>query len=233
MVRKSICIITYGIIVLVLICFVSFGNKAVTVFVENQPMPRKHCIVIDPGHGGMDGGASSRNGTPESKYNLDISLCLNDLLHFLGYQTKMIRTEDTSVSTEGETIAQKKISDLKNRVKIVSDTENAILLSIHQNFFTQEQYSGAQVFYADTSGSKELASEIQSSFIQTVNLGSNRESKKSEGIYIMERVPCPAVLIECGFLSNLQEEEKLRNPIYQKKICAVIGTALSRYLSNT
>lgn len=233
MVRKGICIVTYCMIILGVLYFIFWGNETITVLFENQPMPREHCIVIDPGHGGMDGGASSRNGTPESQYNLEISLRLNDFLHLLGYQTTMIRTEDVSVSTEGETIAQKKVSDLKNRVKIVSKRENAILLSIHQNFFTQEKSSGAQVFYADTPGSKDLASEIQRTFIQTINPGSNRDCKKSTGIYIMERVHCPSVLIECGFLSNLQEAEKLRESTYQKKICCVVGTALSRYLSNT
>ena len=93
----------------------------------------------------------------ESSFNLEISLRLNDLFHLLGYETRMIRTTDTSVYTKGDTIAQKKASDLKERVRIVKDTENALLLSIHQNIFPEGKYSGAQVFYADTPGSEALA----------------------------------------------------------------------------
>jgi len=231
--RKVIWVLTYAAVVLGTVAFILAGNKAVTALAEIQPLVRSHCIVIDPGHGGIDGGAISVSGIPESQYNLEISLRLNDFLHLLGYQTTMIRMEDCSVATEGETIAQKKVSDLKERVRMVKRTDHPILLSIHQNFFSQEQYYGAQVFYAKTPGSEGLAEEIQNGFLQTINESSKRKCKKSDGIYIMEQVHCPAVLIECGFLSNWQEESRLRDPEYQKKIVCVISTALHRFLSNT
>ena len=119
------------------------GNQAISTISEMVPVERLHRIVIDPGHGGVDGGAVSCSGKSESNFNLQISLRINDLLHLLGYDTVMIRTTDSSVYTSGQTIAQKKVSDLKQRVRIVDRTHNALLLSIHQNTFPEGKYSGA------------------------------------------------------------------------------------------
>lgn len=212
---------------------VQWGSSAVTVIAENTPIDRERCIVIDPGHGGEDGGATSCTGKLESTYNLEISLRLNDLFHLLGYDTRMTRTTDTSIYTNGETIAQKKVSDLKERVRIVNETENALLLSIHQNNFSDSRYSGAQVFYSGTKGSELLARQLQTNFVSTLNRGSNRKCKKSDGIYLMEHIDCTGVLIECGFLSNAEEESCLRSTEYQKKLCCVIAATVSEYLSNT
>lgn len=210
-----------------------WGGRTVTLIAELTPIERAHCIVIDAGHGGMDGGATSCTGILESTYNLDISLRLNDLFHLLGYETEMIRTSDISVYKNGDTIAQKKMSDLKERVRIVNECENAILISIHQNKFTDSRYSGAQVFYSHTPGSKALAEHIQKALVTTLNPGSQRQCKKSDGIYIMEHIKTTAILIECGFLSNQQEEAKLRNKEYQQQLCCVIVSTVGRYLANT
>lgn len=209
-----------------------WGSRAVTVIAENTPVEREHRIVIDAGHGGEDGGATSCTGIVESTYNLSISTRLNDLFHLLGYETRMIRTTDTSVYRKGETIAQKKVSDLKERVRMVNETEKALLLSIHQNNFPDGRYSGAQVFYAGTAGSEDLARQLQSAFVSSLNPGSSRRCKKSSGIYLMEHINCTGVLIECGFLSNPGEEAKLRSAEYQKKLCCVIAATVSEYLSN-
>lgn len=185
-------------------------------------------VVIDAGHGGEDGGAISVTGVRESTLNLEISQCLNDLLHFLGIQTKMIRTEDVSVYTEGETIAQKKVSDIHNRVAMVEQTPNALLVSIHQNQFSESQYRGAQVFYA--SGSQELAELLQSELAEQVDPKNHRECKQAKGIYLLEHISCPAVLVECGFLSNPAEEALLRDEAYQKKLASVIACTLASHL---
>lgn len=223
----------YSLTVACFLCAVFLGSRAVSVMAESVPMERENCIIIDAGHGGEDGGATSCTGIPESRYNLEISLRLNDLFHFLGYDTKMIRTTDISVYTNGKTIAQKKISDLKERVRMVNDIENGLLLSIHQNNFPDSRYSGAQIFYADTEGSQFLAKQLQDSFIATLNPGSSRQSKKSSGIYLMKHIQCTGVLVECGFLSNAAEEAKLANPEYQKKVCCVIAATVAGFLSNT
>ena len=217
---------------MLLVC-VKIYSATATAFAEQDKMERDTCIVIDPGHGGEDGGAVSCTGTPESTYNLDISCRLKDLLNLLGYETAMIRETDISVYTKGDTLAQKKASDLKERVNLVNETDGAVLISVHQNYFSDSQYSGAQVFYAKTDGSKELAEELQAEFVAKLNPGSRRQAKKSSGIYLMDRIQCPGILVECGFLSNPQEEKKLKDSSYQKVLCSVIAATVSRYLSNT
>lgn len=204
-------------------------NHSVTVMVETAPVQNGQCIVIDAGHGGIDGGAISCTGIPESQLNLEIAFRLNDLMRFLGYQTKMLRNRDTSLHTGGTTIGAQKISDLKHRVQMVNEAIPALLISIHQNTFSDPKYSGAQVFHNKTTESHELAGMIQAAFTQTINIGSTRKSKVSQGVYLMQHVQCPAVLIECGFLTNPQEEAALRSEAYQKKLSCVIAASISQY----
>lgn len=229
--KANICAyIVYYTLILSLLVVSSYGiSSAATVMAQVTPVEGRSCIIVDAGHGGVDGGATSCTGILESSLNLQISLRLNDLLHLLGYDTKMIRTTDVSVYTEGQTIGAKKISDLKNRVKTVNDTQNAMLISIHQNYFEDNRYSGAQVFYNKSGDS--LAKLLQKELVSTVNSGSNRQAKSAKGVYLMENVNCAAVLIECGFLSNPEEEARLRDADYQKALCCVIAGAVSRYLN--
>ena len=209
------------------------GNRAVTVISEQRPEKYRSCVIIDAGHGGIDGGAVSCTGIYESQINLEIALRLDDLMHLLGIQTYMIRTDDRSVYTDGHSIASKKVSDLKERVRIANSTPQAILISIHQNTFPDGRYSGAQVFYGNGQGSKELAANMQNSLVAHLNPGSNRKCKQGSCICLLERANCTAVLIECGFLSNQSEEARLRDRCYQQQLCAVIAATLSTFLSNT
>ena len=208
-------------IILLTLSLVSLGSRAVAVISQSFPPDRKYCFIIDPGHGGVDGGATSCTGKLENAFNLEIGLRLRDLLNFMGYRTKMTRTEDISIYTKGETIAQKKISDLKERVRICNETGGAILLSIHQNTFPDSRYYGPQVFYGNGDKSQELAETLQ----KTLDPEGKRGIKKAEGIYLMEHITCPGALIECGFLSNPQEEAKLRSEEYQKELCCRIAAA--------
>ena len=139
---------------------------------------------------------------------------------------------DTAIHTQGETIAARKASDLKARVRLANETENALLISIHQNYFSESQYSGAQVFYSKTEGSQTLANVLQNAFREKLNPGSNRREKTASGVYLMEHITCPGVLIECGFLSNPDEEASLRSPDYQKKICCVIAATVCGYFAS-
>lgn len=202
-------------------------NNAVNVYSQNELQHNRTCVIIDAGHGGIDGGAISCTGISESNINLEIALRLNDLMHLLGIRTYMIRTEDISVYTEGKSIASKKISDLKERVRIINTTPNAVFVSIHQNYFEDARYCGAQVFYGKDDV---LAKQLQEAFVHTLNIGSNRKAKKANGVYLMQKVNRPGALIECGFLSNHAEESMLRDPIYQKKICTVISATVSCYI---
>ena len=206
------------------------GSQVTSVIAQKIPVERGHTVIIDAGHGGEDGGATSCTGKLESAFNLEIALRLNDLMHLLGINTQMVRTTDISVYTQGETIAAKKASDLKNRVKLVNETENALLVSIHQNTFPESQYSGAQVFYSAKGEGQQLAELLQSTFCQTLNPGSNRSCKKASGIYLMEHIDTTGILVECGFLSNPEEEGKLRSDTYQKKVSCVIAATVSNFL---
>ena len=204
------------------------GSRTVTVMAQREPVDRENTIVIDAGHGGEDGGAVSCTGVMEKQINLEIALELNDLLHLLGHRTRMIRSDDRSVYTAGDTIARRKVSDLKERVRMVEQTEDAVLVSIHQNLFPDARYSGAQVFYS--SEGQTLAESLQASFRQTVNPGSNREIKKASNVYLMDHISCTGILVECGFLSNPEEEAQLRTKEYQQKICIVIAATLANFL---
>ena len=197
--------------------------RMVSAEVVTQPVT----VVIDPGHGGEDGGAVSCTGVQESGINLDISMRLNDLLGFLGVPTRMTRTEDVSVhSPEAVSFSEKKVSDLKNRVKVSNQTPNAILVSIHQNMFSESRYRGAQVFYASTPGSKELAERLQQALHKDVDPNNRRMAKQSHTVYLLNKINCPGVLIECGFLSNPEEESKLRDPYYQIRLACSAAVCL-------
>lgn len=206
-------------------------DRAITTVGESIPPERNHVIVIDAGHGGEDGGAVSCTGAMESHINLQIALRLEDLCHLMGYKTHMIRTDDVAVYTEGKTIAAKKASDLRQRARTVNQIQGAVLISIHQNIFPDGRYSGAQVFYAGTEGSENLAQILQMQFITALQPSNNRKIKPADSIYLMQNIQKPGVLVECGFLSNPEEEALLRDPQYQKKLCCVIVSGLSEYIN--
>ena len=187
-------------------------------------------IVIDAGHGGEDGGAVSASGMQESDLNLSMALRMEQILALCGIKTSMIRCTDTAVYTEGSTITEKKVSDLKHRVQLVNDTTNAILISIHQNHFSEPKYAGAQVFYAPTAGSEALAQISQSCLRSTLDPGNRRQPKPADSVYLMQQVQCPAILVECGFLSNIQEAALLQTDSYQTKLVCALTCALTQYL---
>lgn len=208
------------------------GSRAVSTI--SDPISDNHytTVIIDPGHGGEDGGASSCTGILESKLNLDISLKLNDIVHLLGYQTLLIRDADRSVYTKGETLAQKKVSDLTERVRIVNEADSPLVVSIHQNTYPNGKYWGAQVFYPNTAGSKILAEKLQTQLRSNLMPDNNRKCKQASGVYLMEHIQCTGVLVECGFISNPEEEKRLRTEQYQRELCAIIASVVSEYLSN-
>lgn len=223
----------YIVAFIVLICVVLFTSNTVSTIAEEQAINNRTCVIIDPGHGGVDGGATSCNGILESQLNLEISLRLNDLMHLIGLDTIMIRETDCSVYTHGKTIAQKKVSDLKERVRIVNEHNNALLVSIHQNHFSDSRYYGPQVFYGKIGESREFAQRMQIALTTTLCPESNRKAKSATGVYLMDKVLCEGVLVECGFLSNYEEEAKLRDPQYQKKLCSIIATVCSTHFNGT
>lgn len=191
-----------------------------------------YTVVIDAGHGGEDGGATSVSGVNESQINLEIAQKMDDFLALIGFSTAMVRKSDVAIYDAGLTgISEKKVSDLKNRVKFVNQTVNPLLLSIHQNKFAEEKYSGAQVFYADTDGSRTWAELTQQALIHTVDPSNHRMIKPADTVYLMKNIQCSGILVECGFLSNTKEDLKLQDTAYQKKLTIAIASALAKWVS--
>lgn len=187
-----------------------------------------YTVVVDAGHGGEDGGATSVSGVLESQTNLEIAQRTDAFLMLLGFQTKMVRESDTAIyDASATTLREKKISDLRNRVQLVNETPNALLLSIHQNTYSDSRYSGAQVFYGNGDGSRQLAETAQETIRQLLDPENNRKAKPAETVYLMQNVSCTAILVECGFLSNEAEDLKLQSPSYQKKLALAFGAALN------
>ena len=186
---------------------------------------------LQSAHGGEDGGTLSCTGVRESGLNLEIALRANDLFALLGQRTRMLRTQDVSLhDTEAATIAARKASDIRARVRLTEETPKAVLLSIHQNHFPESKYRGAQVFYAAADGSRALAERLQAALGTQLDPDNHRSCKKAGEIYLLKHVSCPAVLVECGFLSNPAEEALLRTPEYQKKLAAVLCCGMLEFL---
>lgn len=181
-------------------------------------------ILIDPGHGGADGGAVAIDGTAEKDINLKIGETLADFLRFLGVEVQMTRDADISLhSDDAHSIREQKVSDMKNRLKMYESS--VMVVSIHQNKFPQTQYSGTQVFYsANHPKSKSLADAIRSSVIAVLQPENTRELKKgTRDIYLLNKTTVPAVIVECGFLSNEKELGKLKSAEYQQQMACVIA----------
>lgn len=188
------------------------------------------CVwIIDAGHGGEDGGAVAADGTKESEINLAVARRVEALLRFLGERTRMTRTTDASIhSPEASSLRQKKRSDLENRVAIVNETQNAVLVSIHQNSLpSSRQTHGAQVFFGRVEPGELLAESIQKALNISCNAG-NEKSKKmiDASIFLLKNVTAPAILIECGFLSNAEETQLLKTEAYQQKLAVTIAAGL-------
>lgn len=191
-------------------------------------------IVIDPGHGGFDGGAEGKHGTIEKDLNLSISLKLRDILILNGFKVVMIREDDTAINDNEakDKVSKKKVSDMHNRLDIMNKNPYSLTLSIHQNMFKEEKYSGAQVFYSPNNPlSKNLADSIQSNFAVNLQKDNDREIKPAEkNLFLMYKSKNPAVLVECGFISNSAESLLLKDEEYQSKVAFVIYLGLVNFL---
>ncbi len=189
-------------------------------------------IVIDPGHGGEDGGCISIDGTPEKGINLAVSLEFADMMRVFGYDVVMTRSEDKAIYDSGITgISKQKLSDMKNRLAIINKVENTIAVSVHQNQFTDPKYSGAQMFYSGTNPlSGQLAQIVQNKFKQNLQPENEREIKLvTDELYLLVNSHCPAIMCECGFLSNKQESAMLESEQYQKEVAFTIFSGVTEF----
>ena len=188
-------------------------------------------LIIDAGHGGEDGGAVADDKTLEKDINLDISIKLNDILSVFGYKTKMIRNKDIDLHLTGDTIRQRKISDIQERYKIMNSIDDCLYISVHQNKFNDARIHGAQTFYSPNNNeSKILADFIQESISSQLQPDNNRVIKKSgTDIYLLYNATKPTVLVECGFISNYKELANLKNYDYQQQMALSIAFGIINY----
>jgi len=188
-------------------------------------------IVVDAGHGGIDGGALSSGGIKESDLNLEVSLIIQEILTANGYKAVLTRQTDESLDDPNDKLPFK-TSDLKRRVDVCKNYPNSVFVSIHMNKFAQERYSGLQVFYSSNNNSSEaLAKKIQENVRNFLQNGNDRMVKQADdNIYVLNKIDVPAVLIECGFLSNPEECALLCNDKYRKKLSAVISSSIIEFI---
>ena len=193
-------------------------------------------ILIDPGHGGFDGGAKTKNGTIEKGINLEISKNLKSELEKEGYKVYMTREEDKSLdhSTDAK-IKKRKVEDLSKRCEMKKETKCDMFISIHLNMFTSSKSRGAQIWYSDFPESKVLADTIQENFKENLDSNNHRLAKAALDQYrvLRDKYEAPCIIIECGFLSNPQEESLLKTDEYQKKIAESITKGVKKYYSSS
>lgn len=216
--------------VLVLLISISHISKTTTA-AFSLPI-RNTVVVIDAGHGGRDPGASGATGLTEKVINLQIALKLRRLIEQGGGTAIMIREDDSGLYTEGGNGREtRKSEDLKNRHAIINSCGADILISIHLNSFQERQYYGAQTFYpSNDEKSRRLAESIQNEMIKVLGRGNDRKSKPTDSVYILKNNNMPSALVECGFLSNPEEERLLGDEHYQEKVAWSIFVGIVKYM---
>lgn len=228
---KRLVLIALAIIAVLVLLLVLIGREddSVKTFSESA---QQLILVIDPGHGGEDGGAVSSSGDRESAVNLDIALRARALADFLGLENAMTReSEDIDYPDSADTVAARKVWDQHSRAELINSFPSAVMLSIHQNKYPDSRPCGAQVFYASTAGSEDLGRLTHSNLVSCLAPENRRvAAPASKDIYLMRSVSCPAILVECGFLSNPDEAALLRTDAYQKKLSVVMIGSYCQYL---
>lgn len=206
---------------------------------EDAAAPSRPIIVIDAGHGGEDGGASGTDGTKEKDLNLLVAQSLADILTAAGYDVRMTRTDDRLLydlyGDLTDYTGHKKTYDLRNRLRFTEEAGADLLLSIHMNKFPQPQYSGLQVYYSPTAPESRTVAEVIRNYTKLYLQPENeRETKAAtSSIYLLHRIQRPAVMVECGFLSNEEELSRLKDDTYRRQLALVIACAAAESLSGT
>lgn len=205
---------------------VTVGTRPQTA--ATAPADTRPLILLDAGHGGEDGGAVSPDGTLEKDLNLDIALSTRDLLRFCGYRVEMTRETDT-VLGEGDTVRARKVSDMKARLKLYETAD--LVLSIHQNKFGDTACRGAQFFYSKNAPESQMFAEtVRGQFVSLLQPNNTRELKPGgDNVFLLYKTQTPAVLAECGFLSNPDELRLLKDEIYRRKVAFALFSGVVCY----
>lgn len=193
---------------------------------------KRVCVVIDAGHGGADPGKVGINGALEKDINLKIASQVKHFLEAQDIRVVMTRTDDNGLYSADS--SNKKVQDMKRRIAVIEEVQPEIVVSIHQNSYHEEYVHGAQVFYYNGSVTGKLLAEmIQKRFIITVDPQNKREAKANDSYYLLKKTSRPIVIVECGFLSNSEEAEKLTSGFYQEKAAWAIHMGILQYLNAT
>ena len=227
--KKRINIIVLSVFVSIFAFILVTDNKT-SVPTVSLPVSGK-TIVIDAGHGKPDEGAQSSRGTTEAETNLKIALKLQNLLEQSGATVILTRSDENAIyDLDSKTLKQKKISDIHNRVKIGNESSADIFVSIHLNKIPQQQYDGWQTFYNGSSeNGRKLAVSIQNKLNEAIQKENNRIAKTIDNVYIIKHVEIPITIVECGFLSNPEEEKNLLEDQYQNKLAWGIYNGIISY----
>lgn len=228
--KKYLYIILLIIFILIISLSIIFRNKSIP---TTNTLISNKIIGIDPGHGGIDPGAVSKSGVEEAEINLKIALHLKKMIDKNGGSIIITRkTQDGLYTEKSTTLNEKKKEDLENRKKIIEEEKCDIFLTIHLNSFEDARYYGAQTFYKkDCYESMDLADCIQEELRNILDENNNRVPQERDDVYLLRELNIPAVLVECGFLSNFQEEKLLQSENYQKKVALGIYNGIIRYFN--
>lgn len=218
-------------LVLSILIVVKESAEYVSVLKENGTKETRHTIVIDPGHGGNDPGKVAINSALEKDVNLAIALKLKKYLEQEDMEVVMTRQEDKGLYEE--TDSNKKVHDMKNRLAIMEGAKPALVVSVHQNSYPEESVSGVQVFYyRDSAEGKRAALLMQEQMIATLQPAKERKAKENSTYYILKKTTVPTIIVECGFLSNREEADRLTSEDYQERVAWAIHLGIMRYINS-
>ena len=218
-------------LVLSILIVVKESAEYVSVLKENGTKETRHTIVIDPGHGGNDPGKVAINSALEKDVNLAIALKLKKYLEQEDMEVVMTRQEDKGLYEE--TDSNRKVHDMKNRLAIMEGAKPALVVSVHQNSYPEESVSGVQVFYyRDSAEGKRAALLMQEQMIATLQPAKEREAKENSTYYILKKTTVPTIIVECGFLSNREEADRLTSEDYQERVAWAIHLGIMRYINS-
>ena len=208
------------------------GKEAAEYTASRTVKVQEKCVVIDAGHGGEDPGKIGINGAKEKDINLEIALLVKAYLENEGVNVVLTRDDDTGLNDTDA--SNKKVQDMKRRIALIEETKPELTVSIHQNSYPEEYVHGGQVFYyTGSTAGQQLAETIQKQFVKNVDSENKRQIKANDSYYLLKKTRFPIVIVECGFLSNQEEADKLVTEVYQQKIAWAIHIGILQYLNAT
>ncbi len=207
-------------------------DKFVPISGSQVIVSEEKCVVLDAGHGGADPGKIGINGALEKDINLEITLLVKEYLE--AQDVKVVMTRETEDGLYDADASNKKVQDMKRRIEIIEQTAPDLTVSIHQNSYPEEYVNGAQVFYYTGSNEgRHIAELLQKSLVERLNPENHRQVKANNSYYLLKKTSSPIVIVECGFLSNHAEAEKLSDEAYQEKVAWAIHLGILQYLNGT